>query len=246
MISIVKKAGHWKDSMENDEIHKNCHSWECRTREQTQKVQKVGSKLPSNPGQMVSVVLKIISGYDKQVVSLKMLEGRYPPEAGRDSLSTRELQSILCSGAPSDRNPGHEDQLQEPPTTPTQVSGGNDASETIIENVSYVRIVDNSIHNCSMMVESRSLCDTVKATTTLEDKKKAIVGICALRRAPDIDLEDLKIKWCDATSQVADPLTKGGANPDLLRSVLQLGQLNIVGIENTDRMRRRRECDHTD
>ena len=186
-----------------------------------------------------------VAGYDKQVVNLKMLDGRYPPEAGSDSLSSKELQSILCSGAPSDRNPGHEDHLQEPPTTPTQVSGGNDASETIIENVSYVRIVDNSIHNCSMMVESRSLCDTVKATTTLEDKKKAIVGICALRRAPDIDLEDLKIKWCDATSQVADPLTKGGANPDLLRSVLRLGQLSIVGVEDTELMRRRKECDQS-
>ena len=183
MISIVKKAGHWKDSMENDEIHKNCHSWECRTREQTQKVQKVGSKLPSNPGQMVSVVLKIISGYDKQVVSLKMLEGRYPPEAGRDSLSTRELQSILCSGAPSDRNPGHEDQLQEPP--PTQVSGDNIAREANTENISDGTIVDNSIHNCSIIVDSRSLCDAVKATTTLKDKK-AMVGICTLRRAPDI------------------------------------------------------------
>ena len=67
-----------------------------------------------------------------------------------------------------------------------------------------------------------------------------MVGICALTRAPDIAAEDLKIKWCDATSQVADPLTKGGANPDLLRSVLQLGQLNIVG--DTKLMRRRKEC----
>ena len=73
----------------------------------------------------------------------------------------------------------------------------------------------------TMMVDSRSLCDAVKATTTLKDKR-AMVGICALRRAPDIASEDLKIKWCDATSQVADPLTKGGA---LLRPVLQLGQL---------------------
>ena len=244
MISILKKAGQWKDSMEAiiEEIYKNCHSRDCRTREQTQKVRKVGTKLPSKPGQMVAVDLKISSGYDK-AVELKMWDRRYPLEAGRDSLCSRELQSILCSGAPSDRNPGHEDQLQEPP--PTQVSGGNVASEANTENVSDVRIVDNSIYNCSMMVDSRSLCDTVKATTTLRDKR-AMVGICALRRAPDIASEDLKIKWCDATSQVADPLTKGGANPDLLRSVLQLGQPNIVGIENTDRMRRRRECDHTD
>ena len=64
--------------------------------------------------------------------------------------ASRELQSILCSRAPSDRNPGHEDHLQEPP--PTQVSGDN------IDNV------DNSIHNCSIMVDSRSLCDAVKAT----------------------------------------------------------------------------------
>ena len=69
-----------------------------------------------------------------------------------------------------------------------------------------------------------------------------MVGICALRRAPDIASEDLKIKWCDATSQVADPLTKGGADPDLLRSALRLGQLNVVGVEDTELMRRRKEC----
>ena len=90
------------------------------------------------------------------------------------------------------------------------------------------------------MVDPRSLCDT----TTLKDKR-AMVWICALRRAPDIAAEDLKIKWCDATSQVADPRTKGGANPDLLRSVLQLGQLNIVGVEYTELMSRRKECDQS-
>jgi len=82
---------------------------------------------------------------------LKMLDWRYPPEEGRNSLSSRELQSILCNGAPSDRNPGHEDQLQEPP--PTQVSGGNVASEAYIENVSDVRIVDNEAHQiCGVQV----------------------------------------------------------------------------------------------
>ena len=40
MISIIKKAGQWKDSMEVivEEIYKNCHSRDCRAREQTQKV----------------------------------------------------------------------------------------------------------------------------------------------------------------------------------------------------------------
>ena len=216
-------------------------------------------------------------GYDKQVVDLKMLDGRHPPEPGRDSLSSRKLQSILCSGAgaPSLRNPGHEDQLQEPP--PTQVSEAN------IENLSDVRIVDNEVHQlcvvvssplageavaaldghnkipwirslaedlgvgklpATMMVDSRSLCDAVKATTTLKDKR-AMVWICALRRAPDIAAEDLKMKWCGAMSQVADPRTKGGANPDLLRLVLQLGQLNIVGVEYTELMSRRKECDQS-
>ena len=95
----------------------------------------------------------------------------------------------------------------------------------------------------TMMVDSRSLCEAVKATTTMKDKR-AMVGICALRRAPDIAAEDLKIKWCDATSQVADPLTKAGANPDLLRAVLQFGQLDIAGVENTELMRRKQENDY--
>ena len=47
----------------------------------------------------------------------------------------------------------------------------------------------------------------------------------------------------DATSQVADPLTKGGTNTDLLRMVLQFGQLDIVGVKNTEQMRRKQETD---
>ena len=81
------------------------------------------------------------AGYDKQVVDLKRLDWRYPPEAGRDSLSSRELQSILCSGAPSDRNPGHEDQLQEPPAT--QVSGDSVGSEDNIDKPVIVQTVNN-------------------------------------------------------------------------------------------------------
>ena len=84
------------------------------------------------------------------------------------------------------------------------------------------------------MVDPRSLCDT----TTLKDKR-AMVGICALRRAPDIASEDLKIKWCDATSQVADPLTKGGANPDLLKSVRSSAS------RTWSELMRRKECDQT-
>ena len=70
MISIIKKAGQWKDSMEViiEEIYKNCHSRDCRAREQTQKVRKVGTKLPSKPGQMVAMDLKISSGKDKNIL----------------------------------------------------------------------------------------------------------------------------------------------------------------------------------
>ena len=56
-----------------------------------------------------------VAGYDKQVVDLEMLDWRHSPEAGRDSLSPREPESILSGGAPSDRNTGHEDHLKEPP-----------------------------------------------------------------------------------------------------------------------------------
>ena len=40
-----------------------------------------------------------------------------------------------------------------------------------------------------------------------------------------------------------DPLTKGGDNTDLMRMVLQFGQLDIAGVDNTERMRRKPETD---
>ena len=89
-----------------------------------------------------------------------------------------------------------------------------------------------------MMVDSRSLCDAVKATTTLKDKR-AMVGICALRRAPDIEAENLKIMWCEGNKMIADPLTKGGTNTELLRSILRLGKLDIIGVEESELMRKK-------
>ena len=46
----------------------------------------------------------------------------------------------------------------------------------------------------------------------------------------------------DAMSQV-DPLTKGGDNTDMTRMVLQFGQLDITGVDNTELMRRKQETD---
>ena len=89
-----------------------------------------------------------------------------------------------------------------------------------------------------MMVDSRSLCEAVKSTTTLKDKR-AMVGICALRRAPDIEAENLKIKWCEGNKMIADPLTKGGASTELLRSILKLGKLDIIGVEDSELMRKK-------
>ena len=43
-------------------------------------------------------------------------------------------------------------------------------------------------------------------------------------------------------SQV-DPLTKGGDNTDMTRMVLQFGQLDITGVDNTELMRRKQETD---
>ena len=88
-----------------------------------------------------------------------------------------------------------------------------------------------------MMVDSRSLCEAVKSTTTLKDKR-AMVGICALRRAPDIEAENLKIMWCEGNKMIADPLTKGGTNTELLRSILKFGKLDIVGVEDSEMMRK--------
>ena len=37
---------------------------------------------------------------------------------------------------------------------------------------------------------------------------------------------------------IADPLTKGGTNTELLRSILKFGKLDIVGVEDSEMMRK--------
>ena len=106
----------------------------------------------------------------------------------RDSFS-RELQSILCSRAPSDRNPGHEDHLQEPP--PTQVSGGNVASEANIENVSDVRIVDNEAHQiCGVQVPF----NLHKSAKVVDAKRKELSISRKFGTFIDIDIRTLNVE----------------------------------------------------
>ena len=108
MISIIKKAGQWKDSMEViiEEIYKNCHSRDCRAREQTQKVRKVGTKLPSKPGQMVAMDLKISSGKDKNILYILDLFSNFVVAEIIDSkkpehIAEKLLQSWYSKGFPN-------------------------------------------------------------------------------------------------------------------------------------------------
>merc|ERR1712218_375257 len=116
------------------------------------------------------------------------MDWRYPPKAGRDSLSSMELESILSSGAPSDRNPGHEDQLQEPPLT--QVSGDNVASEVNTENVSYVRFVDNEVHQVWVVQVPFKLHKSVKV---VEAKRNELGNLRKFETFIDTDIKTLNV-----------------------------------------------------
>ena len=76
-----------------------------------------------------------------------------------------------------------------------------------------------------IVTDSRSLQQAVDTTTTLKDKR-AMVTVSTLRKVPI--MEDISIKWCHGTSQLADVMTKPGARADRLKQVLTEGQLNSI------------------
>ena len=76
-----------------------------------------------------------------------------------------------------------------------------------------------------IVTDSRSLQQAVDTTTSLKDKR-AMVTVSTLRKVPI--MEDISIKWCQGTSQLADVMTKPGVKADRLKQILIDGQLNSI------------------
>ena len=80
--------------------------------------------------------------------------------------------------------------------------------------------VDNM--KATVVTDSKSLEESIATTTSLRDKR-AMVGICTIRRIPET--ENISLQWCRGKTQVADVLTKAGVNTDKLRNMLAKGEL---------------------
>ena len=68
-------------------------------------------------------------------------------------------------------------------------------------------------------IDCKNLRDLIHSSKTVEDKHQKI-GVCAIR---DYLRQNLlsDIKWVETTNQLADALTKAGANVDKLSDALQ-------------------------
>lgn len=73
-----------------------------------------------------------------------------------------------------------------------------------------------------LYVDNKSLVDTVHTTNTISEKSLRI-DMAALRQM--VDRKELKIQWVSHENQLADVLTKQGANKEKLRDVLSKGIL---------------------
>ena len=76
--------------------------------------------------------------------------------------------------------------------------------------------------DCEVLLrtDNKSLMDTVYSTTSFRDKRTGL-SIATLRSA--IDEQLMEIQWVSTRQQVANALTKKGANPDLLMQLLNKG-----------------------
>ena len=73
-----------------------------------------------------------------------------------------------------------------------------------------------------LRTDNKSLMDTVYSTTSFRDKRTGL-AIATLRSA--IDEQLMEIQWVNTRQQVANALTKKGANPDLLMQLLNKGTI---------------------
>ena len=76
-----------------------------------------------------------------------------------------------------------------------------------------------------LVVDNKSLKDAVHSTHTVQDKR-TFVAVATLRKMED--LEGTKVLWTEAKNQLADVLTKSGANPHPLIDTMQSGKLMLT------------------
>ena len=92
-------------------------------------------------------------------------------------------------------------------------------SKTILEET-----LRKKIPPITLFVDNKSLYDTAKTTNSLMDKR-LLIDMSALREM--MDRGELVMKWIRAENQLADALTKAGADKRKLTDALSLGHLSM-------------------
>ena len=75
-------------------------------------------------------------------------------------------------------------------------------------------------------VDNRSLCDSLYSTKLVSDKMLRI-DVAAIKQLLEQNVIQ-QVKWCPAEKQLADVLTKRGANPSGLLDVITSGRVELM------------------
>ena len=86
--------------------------------------------------------------------------------------------------------------------------------------------LQSSVFPIIAFTDSKSLTEAVKSTKMVDDKRLRI-DIAAIKQSPKD--EDVELRWCPGAMQLANCLTKRGAQSNLLLEVLQTGKLHMEG-----------------
>ena len=93
------------------------------------------------------------------------------------------------------------------------------AIKSFVEEILYVKVP-----SLTLFTDNKSLYDAARTTNSLADKR-LLIDMSAIREM--IDKEELNLKWVNSENQLADVLTKLGANKQRLTSVLASGMLPL-------------------
>ena len=81
----------------------------------------------------------------------------------------------------------------------------------------------------SIMVDNKSLCESVKSTGMLAEKR-LLVEMASLRELQET--KQINVEWVSTQNQLADCLTKAGANRQTLIDILCEGKLDLDRIRS--------------
>ena len=103
------------------------------------------------------------------------------------------------------------------------------ADHAILMKKMLEETLDMDIPAVTVLVDNMSLYESVRGTNLLAEKR-LLVEMASLREMQENRL--ISVEWVSTHQQLADSLTKAGANKQKLMEVLSSGKLDLVGIRS--------------